>query len=464
VKAFRCIHETEVLMRRVSFLLVLLLVLAACTTVEDDSDTEVEEPEATPIEVVDEEPPDPTPTPTEEPTPEPSPTPTPTPEPEPEEDEISIDLDAFVDEVVQNVVELRGLEMLEELQFGIMTREELAAMLEEEIEIEQVEIDLYWIFRLFDNRDIDLERLMIDAQAADIYGFYDTETKETYLIAEDDELRAMEEVFLAHEITHALQDQHFDLERLDEFGSDYDGATAFLAMVEGDAVLTQELYAQTYFDSERQMAYVQEAMSAIQNEDANAALDALPRYVIESLSFPYSAGPMFMLQAYDGDLNSLDEYLQNPPASTQQVMNADAYIRGDIQDPVPLELPEMLDRLGDDWNLYDEGTLGVFDLTIMLEENGVPDPEAGLEWWNGSIFAMYENGEEVVGILMSEWETEEAAADFEAMLVETMATYSEEDGVWMGDGRFHTITSEGTTVILKSASDEQALLNVAELN
>jgi hypothetical protein len=462
VDAFRYIHETEVLMRRVSFLLVLLLVLVACTTAEDESDTEVEEPEPTPTEMVDEAPPDPTPTPTEEPTPEPSPTPTP--EPEPEEDESSVDLDAFVDEVVQNVVELRGLEMLEELQFGIMTREELAAMLEEEIEIEQVEVDLYWILRLFDDRDIDLERLMIDAQAADIYGFYDTETKETYLIAENDELNAMEEVFLAHEITHALQDQHFDLERLDDFGSDYDGATAFLAMVEGDAVLTQELYAQTYFDSERQMEYVREAMAAIQDADANAALDALPRYVIESLSFPYSAGPMFMLQAYDGDLNSLDEHLQNPPASTQQVMNPDAYFRGDIQNPVPLELPDMLDRLGDDWTLYDEGTLGVFNLTVMLEENGVPDPQARLEWWNGSVFAMYENGEEVVGILMSEWETEEAAADFEAMLVETMATYSEEGRVWMGDGRFHTITSEGTTVTLKSASDEQALLSVAQLN
>ena len=440
-------------MRRLSFLLILLLVLAACTSADDDTN-DVDSPTPSPTEVVDESPPDPTPT----------PEPTPTATPEPEDDAAWAELDAFVDQVVQNVVELRGLELLEELQFALMTREELTEMLEEEIEFDQSDVDLYWIFRLFDDRDLDLERLMIDVQAADIYGFYDTESKETYLIAEDPELNAMEEVFLAHEITHALQDQHFDLGRLDDESSDYDRFNALLAMVEGDAVLTQELYAQEYLDNERRMEYMREAMAAVQDEAANAALDALPAYLIESLSFPYVAGPMFMVQVFDGELNSLDEHLQNPPASTQQVMNPAAYLRGDIADPVEVEIPDILDRLGDGWSLYDKGTIGVFDLTIMFEENGVPDPDDVLEWWNGSTFAMYEDGEDVVGIIASVWADEARAADFEAMLVETMADYSQEDGIWMGDGRFHTIIVDGANVTLKSASSEEALLNAAQLN
>jgi hypothetical protein len=454
-------------MRRLSFLLVLLLVLAACTTAtDDDTDTEVEEPDPTPTEVVDEAPPEPTPTPTVtvEPTPEPSPTATPEPEPEEDEEELSADLDAFVDEVVQNVVELRGLEMIEELQFAIMSRDELTEMLEEEMEVSQSDIDLYWVFRLIDDRDMDLQQLMIDVQAADIYGFYDTETQETYIIAEDEELSAMEEVFLAHEITHALQDQHFDLSRLDDESNDYDRMSAFRAMVEGDAVLTQELYAQTYLDADQQMAYLQEAMSAVRDEAANAALDALPQYIVESLSFPYASGASFMITAWDGDLNSIDEHLENPPVSTQQVMDPDAYLNGEIQDPVAIEIPDMLDRLGDDWEIYDEGTLGLFDLMIMLETNGIANPEPIFEPWNGSVFAAYEDGEDVVGILTSEWASPEAASEFEAMLVETMADYSEEEGIWMGDGRFHTIIVEGTMVTLKSASNEEALLNVAQMN
>jgi hypothetical protein len=450
-------------MRRLSILFVLLLVLAACTTTTDDTDTEGDEPTPAPTEeIVDEEQPEPTPTPTAEPTQEPTPEPTPTPEPE---DEASIDLDAFVDEVVENVVELRGLEMIEELQFALMSRDELTEMLEEEVEVTQDDIDLYWIFRLLDDRDLDLERLMIDVQAADIYGFYDPETKETYVIAEDEELGPLEEVFLAHEITHALQDQHFDLGRLDEEDdNDYDAMTAFLAMVEGDAVLTQELYAQAYFDSEQQMEYMQAAMAAVEDEAANEAIEALPRYVIESLSFPYGTGAMFMLQVYDGTLNALDEHLENPPVSTQQVMRPDLYLAGEIPDPVEVEIPDMRDRLGDDWELYDEGTFGVFDLTIMLEENGVQNPDETMLLWTGSMFAAYENDEDVVGILSTEWESEEAAAEFEALLIETMADYTEEEGVWMGDGRFHTIIVEGTNVTLKSASDEEALYSVAQLN
>jgi hypothetical protein len=459
--------ETEVLMRRVSLLMVLLLVLAACSTVDED-DAEPDEPTPAPTEAVDEEQPEPTPTPspTEEPTPEPEPTPSPTPEDDeaddPEDDETAVDIDEFVDQVIENVVELRGLELLEELQFDVMSRDELTQMLEEETEFEQADIDLYWIFRLFEDRDIDLEQVLVDAQAADIYGFYDPETQETYLIAEDDELSAMEEVFLAHEITHALQDQHFDLGSLESEIGEYDQSMAFRAMVEGDAVLTQELYAQSYLDSERQTEYQQEAMAAVQDEDATAALEALPRYLIESLSFPYGAGAQFMLQVFDGDLTSLNEYLENPPVSTQQVINAEAFLAGEIDAPVEVEIEDMTEQLGEGWDLYDEGTLGVFDLTIMLEENGAAEHGDVLDAWDGSRIAMYENGEDVVGIMASQWESEESAAEFEELLVQTMADYSEEEGIWMGDGRFHTISADGNMVRLTSASSEEALVSVTQ--
>jgi hypothetical protein len=439
-------------MRRLGPLLILLLILAACETTTDDSD-DVEQP--TPTAVVDEEPPEPTPTPTAEPTPEPTPT------PEPEEG-IGPELQAFLDEVIENVVELRGLELLEDLEFALMTREELAEMLEEEIELEQADIDMYWILRLLDDREIDLGPLMIEAQAADIYGFYDVETRETFLIADDEELSAMEEVILAHEITHALQDQHFGLELLLEEDGDYDRMTAFLAMVEGDAVLTQEFYAQRYLDADRRSEYQQGVLAALQDSDATDAIEALPHYIIESLSFPYVAGPMFMLQAFDGDLNSMDEFLINPPASTLQVLNPAAYLRGDIPDPVEVELPDMLDNLGDDWELHDTGSFGVFDLTVMFEVNGVDDPDSVLEWWDGGSFAVYISGDNVVGMIGTQWDDEERAADYEALLIETMAEYVEEDGIWMGDGRFHTIIVENNLVTLKSASDEEALLSMIQ--
>lgn len=450
-------------MRRLSLFLVLLFVLAACTTTADDAadDTDQSEPAPTATAVVDQQEPEPTPTPTPEPEPTPTPTPEPTATPEPEESDV--DLGELVDEVAANVSELRGLELLEDLTVEIMSRDELLELLEEETEITQSDIDLYWILRLIDDRNLDLEQMMVDVQASDIYGLYMFENETVYVIADSADLSAMEEVFLAHEITHALQDQHFNIgDHLMEMEEDeYDAMTAFVAMIEGDAVLTQELYAQAYLDSEQQMEYQRDVMAAVLDENANELIDELPRYIIDSLSFPYLDGPMFMLQVFDGDLNSMDQFLENPPVSTQQVMNASAYISGTVADPVTVDLPDLGPQLGDDWELYDAGTLGTFDLLVMLEENGVIDPDEALDNWRGSRFAMYENRDNVALIMQSVWADDQAALLFEDLLLESMADYEEADGVWAGNDRYHIIQVNGESVTLFSASSEDAVLAAA---
>lgn len=441
-------------MRRLSVLLILLLTVAACSTTSDDQTDDATDP--TPTSAVDETQPNATQTP--EPTSTPEPTPTPTPEPE---EEISAELQAFVDEVTENVAELRGLELQEDLQFATMSRDDLTEMLEDEVDLSQSDIDLYWVMRLIDDRDIDLEQMLIDVQAADIYGFYDPETKETYVISEDEELGALEEVFLAHEITHALQDQHFGLERMmDQDDRDYDAQNTFLAIVEGDAVLTQELYAQQYLGSEGLMEYQQEAMAALQDDEMDELMEEIPPYVIESLSFPYIAGPMFMLQAYDGDLNSIDQFLEDPPTSTQQILNPQAYQQGEIDDPVAVELPDLLEQLDDGWDLWDEGTFGVFNLSFMLEMNGIAEPDDALESWAGDGFAMYQDGEDVISILATRWDEDVHAGEFEDVLRETMTEYTEENGIYSGDGRYHAIDVDGDLVTLMSASSDEALASV----
>lgn len=452
-------------MRRLSLFLVLLFVLAACTTTADDSadDTDQSEPAPTATAVVDQQEPEPTPSPTSTPEPEPTPTPTPEPTATPEPEEPDADLSALVDQVAANVAELRGLELLEELTVEIMSRDELLELLEDETEITQSDIDLYWILRLIDDRNLDLQQLMIDVQASDIYGLYMFENETVYVIADSADLSAMEEVFLAHEITHALQDQHFNIgDRLMDMEEDqYDEMTAFVAMLEGDAVLTQELYAQAYLDSEQQMEYQREIMAAVLDESASALIEELPRYIIDSLSFPYLDGPMFMLQVFDGDLNSIDQFLEDPPVSTQQVMNPSAFISGSIPDPVAVELPDLSPQLGDGWELYDTGTLGTFDLLVALEENGVANPDEALDNWRGSRFATYENGDDVVAIMRSVWADDQAALLFQDLLLESMAGYEEVNGVRAGNDRYHIIQVNGDSVTLFSASSQDAVLAAA---
>ena len=444
-------------MRRLPVLLVLVLVLAACNG--DDADaTDTEEPAVTPTptEIVAD--PEPTPADDDGTIPE---QPTPTPEQD-LTDEETAEFQALVDQIVENVVELRGLEMIEELEFALMSRAELTEMLEEEVVLEPAEIDLFWLLRLIDDRDIDLEQVLIDAQAADIYGFYDPESKETYVIAEDEELSALEEVILAHEIVHALQDQHFGLQRLEDLEPDYDAVLAFRSVVEGDAVLTQELYAQRYLDEDRQAEYMQEAMAATQDPAAQAALDELPEYFMEQFSFPYVAGAQFVIQMFDGDFDRINDQLEDPPVTTQQIMGASRYLGGELGAPVEIELPELHDQLGDDWELYDEGTTGVFDLELLLELNGVEDGREPTAGWRGSVFSLYEDGDDALLLLSTEWDSPDSAGAFEAALVQTMEGYDESDGVWSGDARFHSVSVQGTNVQLTSSSSEDALRNVTQ--
>lgn len=451
-------------MRLLSVLFALLFVTAACADSGDDDTDDVADTDPTPTATVTDEPEE-----ESDPTPAPSPTavtedPTPSSESDAAEEDEPADLDAAVDEIAENVVELRGLELQEELDFSFMGRDELREMLIEEIDLTQSDIDLTWILRLIPDRDADIEQGLIDLQAADIYGFYDPDTEETYVISEDDEISPLEESILAHEIVHALQDQHYDLGMLDEFGTEYDQALAFTSVVEGDATLAQEFYVQQYFDQEKMAEFQQEAMEAQQNEATQEAMEAIPDYFVQGFVFPYQSGPEFMLEAYEGDFSNLNQHLEDPPVSTYQITNPEAYLAGEIDDPRDVELPDLDERLDDEWELYESGTLGTFDFSYLLHTNGASEPQETIDGWDGDQFAMYERGDDhVLAVVSTAWATEDDAQEFEEALGETMTGYDEEDGVWSAEGRHHTVIRDGDIVTLVSSTDPDALLDAADI-
>lgn len=436
-------------MRILGLLAVLMLLLGAC----DDGDSGSPSPTESPAPVTEA-------TPTAEPGPEQNDDPTPEEEATPagEEDEPE-DLEAVVERVAQQVSELRGLELLEELNVSVMTQAELRAFIEEELVVDQHEIELFWMLRLLDDRGFTFEDALIEMQAQEIQGFYNAETAELFVITEDDSLSPLKRVFLAHEIVHALQDQHFDLSRLEAYLPDRDRSMALRAMIEGDATLTQEMYVQEYLTTREQFAYLREALGLLRFNQANEAEDQLPRYLTETFTFPYFAGVEFALHTVDGDFSEMNEILQDPPSTTQQVMNPEAYLAGEIADPLEIDMPDVIDRLQGDWEEVIAGTLGVLDLTIMLEENGVETVDDALSGWGGTEFVMYEYEEDLLTVLATRWGASADAAEFEDALVETMAGYTEEDGVWFDDGRFYAIVVDGDSVNLTSSTNPDALVD-----
>ncbi len=166
----------------------------------------------------------------------------------------------------------------------------------------------------------------------------------------------IENSVVLHELTHALQDQHFDVGTKDyALRNDWDASLAYHSLMEGDASLVM-------------MASVIEGMGAsfddmMKNEQmlsmlTNAAAadktieEGAPRYFVESLKFPYIDGLKFVIAAYRrGGWKAVDAIYANPPRSSREILHPEEYFAragGPVAPPVPfsgqppLAVPQLL--------------------------------------------------------------------------------------------------------------------------
>jgi hypothetical protein len=400
-------------------------------------------PEATPTDAV-----DPTPTPVD-------PDPSPTVDDEVDDDELAQTIERIADETS----DVRGLPLLEDINIEIIDREQLRAnllaLLEDDYGQEQADLDrdALWILRLIPDRELDYLQLQIDLFTEQVAGYYDSETGELFVIGEGEEFSADEKVTASHEITHALQDQHFGLDRYDEDDPDFDRQTAFQSVYEGDATWTMIQWAVTNLS----MAEISEFLEAGENTDSET-FDNAPRYVRDSLLFPYNAGFAFVEELIrHGDLEALDSAMEDPPVSTEQILHPEKYINEPRDLPLDVEIPDLGDALGEEWEEVYEGSAGEFDLRILLEENRPGNARDAVEGWGGAWFVTYQSGDDLLVVLSTRWDTAEDAAEFEEALLDTMVQYEQDGNIWFDGERYHTIFAGGDSVVLTTSTDRDAL-------
>lgn len=375
---------------------------------------------------------------------------------------------AEIEAIEADVVELRGLELLEDLDEQVIDREELAIrvqqIIEEEYSPEEARIDslTYWLLRLIPDESLDLYQLQIDLLSEQIAGYYDPETKELVVVTEDGNLAVIDKVTMAHEIVHALQDQHFDLIAIDEFAVDADHDAAITALIEGDATLSMTDYMLGYLDPLELIEMLGESLTGTES----TVLDTAPRYISDGLLFSYESGQTFATALFDeGGFDAINEAFSDPPTSTEQILHPEKYLAADRDDPLEVDNPDISGDLGSDWELLRGDVLGEWDLQIMLEDNGVAAANAStaVEGWGGTWFDIYESDNGSLALLTTRWDSDADATEYADALLSSFGSEAANGEIWTEAGRSFSVVAGGDTVVMISGTDEEAVQTVLSL-
>ncbi len=270
---------------------------------------------------------------------------------------------------------------------------------------------------------------MIDTLEDQARGYYDPGTDTFYLTTGAPEPGL--EAIVAHELTHALDDQHFDIDAMQARARDDDAVMALSALLEGSGTLVMASYLAQEIGAGRLPADVRER---IQEREAPAAarLVAAPPFFQRSLTAPYLLGLAFLLRGDPARLRlgvetaDLDRAFADPPASTEQILHPAKYWEPAARDlPVALPLTDVSAQLGSGFSLRGSGSLGELLLGVLV---GAPTPEAAqgldLARWEapaaaglgGDAWQHYGDGARGVTLLASSWDSARDAEEFVAAL------------------------------------------------
>jgi hypothetical protein len=290
-------------------------------------------------------------------------------------------------------------------------------------------------FGLF-SPDFKLKEFLLKNSGKQLGGFYNSKDKTMYLL-DWIPLEAQRPI-MAHELTHALQDQNYDLTRFatPTHGAgapsmsitatdDMERSTVRRAMVEGQARIVEWNYllqAREVNLANVPPAVLDRLVNLLQIRDAPVALHNSPRVIKELMEFPYIEGLAFELEILrkGGRDKAFAGMFAHPPRSTHEVMDPADYLRR-AQSPT-ISIPDLRSVLGTSFEPYDAGSVGQLDTRIMARDFGQEnDIYAVAQYWAGGAYVAVRRSaqgkpamstSDVALLYVSRWKTPEAAKRF----------------------------------------------------
>lgn len=217
--------------------------------------------------------------------------------------------------------------------------------------------------------------------------------------------RVLYEMVLAHELTHALEDQRFGFD-LDALAAGGDRALARTALIEGTATALMYRYVEARFGAEELFGGL--AASAFQGTGD------LPPFLTAQLLFPYSEGEKFvarLLAVGNGRWTVVDAALRfRPPASTEQILHPDTYLR--VERPRRVSVRGPVAALGPGWRPALRATFGEWQTQKLLARAGGTSSQEAAAGWGGDRYALLERGDERALVMRWTWDSARGAAEF----------------------------------------------------
>jgi hypothetical protein len=348
-----------------------------------------------------------------------------------------------IDEIIKFASKDTGLPIREPIKKRMVNRDEVVAFIQKHM-MEDKDAQRLARSELILKKwgllphDFELQPFLLKLLREQVEGYYDPQTKTVNMLdwVEPEQQRPV----MAHELTHALQDQSFDLEKYMKAGDvdlasmkndptpedilNDEAGSAHQAVVEGQAMVVSidyELAAvhQSIVDSP-------EIVQALKNTMMQGTADSVefrgaPLYIKEALTFPYRYGLDFESELLTkfGKEKAFASVFQKPPRTTREIMEPTAYLSGEKLEP--MVLPDFKTDFKN-YEKFDVGAVGEFDVAILIEQYQGNEIAKRLypDWRGGYYYAARPKSDTKapLGLLyVSRWSNPERASEFASVYV-----------------------------------------------